>query len=245
MDVLHVGNQETDGYFYYIMELGDDQETGQLIEPDRYEPKTLASEIFRRGRIALRECLDLGVAITEALAELHRHDLVHRDIKPSNIIFVNGVPKLADIGLVADIREARSYVGTEGFIPPEGPGSARADLYSLGKVLYEASTGRDRQDFPELPTYWSGSPEYSGLLELNEVILHACKPEAERRYESASAMNADLLMVVNGRSVRRLRILEQRMAHLKRIAGFAALILLGTGLVGYQVYREWRDARDA
>jgi len=64
MDVLHVGNQETDGYFYYIMELGDDQETGQLIEPDRYEPKTLASEIFRRGRIALRECLDLGVAIT-------------------------------------------------------------------------------------------------------------------------------------------------------------------------------------
>ena len=45
---------------------------------------------------------------------------MHRDIKPSNIIFVNGVPKLADIGLVAAANEARSYVGTEGFIPPRG-----------------------------------------------------------------------------------------------------------------------------
>jgi WD40 repeat protein len=245
IDVLHVGNNEAEQYFYYIMELGDDQESGLVINPERYEAKTLGSEIFRRGRIPLRECLDLGIAITDALAELHRHDLVHRDIKPANIIFVNGLPKLADIGMVADIKEARSYVGTEGFIPPEGPGTARADLYSLGKVLYEASTGRDRQDFPELPTQWSGSPEYTGLLELNEVILHACKPDPERRYESATAMNADLVMVANGKSVRRLRILEERMANLKRIAGLAALILLGALLLGYQIYRGWRDARDA
>jgi WD40 repeat protein len=245
IDVLHVGHNEAEQYFYYIMELGDDQESGPVIEPERYEAKTLGSEIFRRGRIPLRECLDLGIAITDALAELHRHDLVHRDIKPANIIFVTGVPKLADIGLVADIKEARSYVGTEGFIPPEGPGTPRADLYSLGKVIYEASTGRDRQDFPELPTQWSGSPEYTGLLELNEVILHACKPDPQQRYESASAMNADLVLVANGKSVRRLRILEQRMANLKRFAGFAALILLAAFLLGYQVYREWRDARDA
>ena len=44
-----------------------------------------------------------------------------------------------------------SYVGTEGFIPPEGPGTPQADIFSLGKVLYEASTGNDRQYFPELP----------------------------------------------------------------------------------------------
>ena len=58
------------------------------------------------------------------------------------------MPKLADIGLVADVSEARSFVGTEGYIPPEGPGTPQADLYSLGKVLYEISTGKDRQDFP-------------------------------------------------------------------------------------------------
>ena len=62
----------------------------------------------------------------------HPHaGLIHRDIKPSNIIFVNGIPKLADIGLVAEQSEAKSFVGTEGFIPPEGPGTPRADIYSL------------------------------------------------------------------------------------------------------------------
>ena len=73
-------------------------------------------------------------------------------MKPSNIIFVNGVPKLADIGLVTGVDATRSYVGTEGFAPPEGPGTPQGDLYSLGKVLYEAATGKDRQEFPELPT---------------------------------------------------------------------------------------------
>src|ERR1019366_3971741 len=98
--------------------------------------------------------------------------LVHRDIKPSNIIFVNGVPKLADIGLVAEVNEARSFVGTEGFIPPEGPGTEQADVYGLGKVLYEASTGKDRHEFPDLPTLLDQLPELDKFLELNEVIVH-------------------------------------------------------------------------
>jgi len=60
------------------------------------------------------------LALTSALAFLHEQGLVHRDIKPSNIIFVQGQPKLADIGLVAGSDETSSFVGTEGFIPPEG-----------------------------------------------------------------------------------------------------------------------------
>src|SRR6185437_2406347 len=115
-------------------------------------PKTLGKEISLHKKLSLQECLELGMALSQALAELHKRGLVHRDVKPSNIIFVNGVPKLADIGLVAGVDETRSYVGTEGFIPPEGPGTPQADVFSLGKVLYEASTGKDRQDFPELPT---------------------------------------------------------------------------------------------
>jgi len=78
---------------------------------------------------------------------MHSAGLVHRDIKPSNIIFVNGKPKLADIGLVVSLGDARSFVGTEGYVPPEGPGTIHADIYSLGKVLYEISTGQGRDLF--------------------------------------------------------------------------------------------------
>jgi serine/threonine protein kinase len=57
---------------------------------------------------------------------------------------VNGIPKLADIGLVARAEATLSFVGTEGYLPPEGPGTRQADIFSLGKVLYELSTGQDR-----------------------------------------------------------------------------------------------------
>src|SRR5207245_5271345 len=66
-----------------------------------------------------------------------------------NIIFTEGVPKLADIGLVAASGQ-QSFVGTEGYVPPEGPGTPQADIYSLGKLLYETCTGKDRLDFPEI-----------------------------------------------------------------------------------------------
>ena len=145
----------------------------------------------------MEECVQLGLTLTAALSQLHQQGLVHRDIKPSNIIFVNGTPKLADIGLMARVSDPRSFVGTAGFIPPEGPGTSQADLYSLGKVLYEISTGKDRQDFPELPAELiydriselqrlgerSGGkvrdgrredrPSSNSLLELNSILVKA------------------------------------------------------------------------
>jgi WD40 repeat protein/serine/threonine protein kinase len=238
VDVLHVGINENEGYFYYIMELGDDEKSGQKIDPSSYAPKILGKEITAQQSLPFQECLQLGLALSQALAELHKHNLVHRDIKPSNIIFVNGVPKLADIGLVADLGEARSYVGTEGFIPPEGPGTPQADIYSLGKVLYEAGTGKDRQDFPALPTLVDEFPEHERLLELNEVILHACQNQPDKRYRTAWDMHADLLVLANGKSVKRLKQLERRVSSLKKMAGVASLILVALGVVGFEVYRE-------
>ncbi|MBI2948970.1 MAG: protein kinase, partial [Verrucomicrobia bacterium] len=88
----------------------------EIANPDKYIPKTLSKELHNRGRLPAEECLRLSLTLTSALGHLHKHGLIHRDIKPSNIIFVNGIPKLADIGLVADVAEARSFVGTEGFI---------------------------------------------------------------------------------------------------------------------------------
>ena len=244
VDVLQVGLNETKGYFYYIMEVGDDQVTGQKIEPSSYVPNTLASEIARRGRLSLQECVQLGLALTHALAELQKHSLVHRDIKPGNVIFVDGVPKLADIGLVTGVDDTQSFVGTAGFIAPEGPGKPEADIYSLGMVLYEASTGKDRHEFPFIPTEWSDSPEYSGLLELNEVILQACKENPADRYHFAWDMHADLVVVLNGKSVKQLKQLQRRMAQLKRFAAIAAVILAIVGPLVYEVYRTRGAAQE-
>jgi WD40 repeat protein len=242
VDILHVGINEADGYFYYLMELGDDRLAGQAVDPDRYAPNTLAHEISRCGRLPGEDCLKLGLALSMSLAELHKHGLVHRDVKPSNIIFVNGVPKLADIGLVTGIREAPSYVGTEGFIPPEGPGTPQADVFGLGKVLYEAGTGQDRLQFPELPTKLDRFSDDKKFLELNEVILQACTGEARKRYQTAWEMHAHLVAIANGKSVKRLRLLERRLGRIKRSVLVGSLVLLALLPLLYQLYREKRTA---
>ena len=144
VDVLHVGSSEAQACLYYVMELGDDVATGQNISPDTYVPKTLTQVLAKRSRLLFSEALELGITLSKALSYLHQRGLVHRDVKPSNIIFVNGLPKLADIGLVALLGQ-RSFVGTEGFVAPEGPGTAQSDIFSLGMVLYEAATGKDRR----------------------------------------------------------------------------------------------------
>src|SRR5262249_28066286 len=117
-------------------------------------------------------------------------------------IFVNGIPKLADIGLVSDRDVTVSYVGTEGYIPPEGPGSPSADVYALGKVLYEISTGKNRTDYPELPTDLGGATERNAFLELNAVVNKACEREPGKRYRTAAELHADLTLLSSGKSVR-------------------------------------------
>src|SRR5213594_4185048 len=139
--------------------------SGFIRHSELYVPRTLKYDLRTRGALPVVECIQIALSLTCALEHLHGHGLIHRDVKPSNIIFVKGVPKLADIGLVTDVEATRSFVGTEGFIPPEGPGTVQADLYSLGKVLYEMSMGRSRFDFPALPEAWEQIPEQQRLLE--------------------------------------------------------------------------------
>ena len=194
VDILHVGRGAD--FFYYIMELADDCVSGQRIDPANYEPRTLKTEMQKRSRVPVAESVETGVRLADALASLHAQGLAHRDIKPANIIFVGGAPKLADIGLVA-AHGQRSFVGTEGYIPPEGPG-AEGDLYSLGKVLYEISTGKDRLDFPSVNTDLTQREDKAALLLLNEVLLKACANDADARYKNAREMRADLLRVQQG-----------------------------------------------
>lgn len=277
VDILQVGINEAEGFFFYVMELADPaSSSGQYSviskisdrspapppnsdlrsanpDPPVYAATTLHSEIHRLGRFPFDRTVAVGIRLTEALAFLHGRGLVHRDIKPSNIIFVNGQPKLADVGLVADLGDPRSFVGTEGYIPPEGPGTAQADLYSLGMVLYEAATGKDRHDFPqvgsaiealgavhegEIPANaQDDAPEDPGrtLVELNEVLLKCCARSTKHRYQSAAAMLRDLRRLEAGTSLIRQRQHRSRLRTVALVAGLAlataSLTFLTHGLV--------------
>src|SRR5207244_3554518 len=183
-------------FFYYVMEAADDVGRGQSIDPEDYTPKTLGIELAKRGRLPLEECLRLGLSLAAALGQLHSRGLIHRDVKPSNIIFVNAVPKLADIGLVTAIGEAATFVGTEGYVPPEGPGSPSADLYGLGKLLYEACMRKDSRQFPESPTHLDETSDSPRLMRLNEIILKACDLNPLRRFNSAEEIYQQLVTLV-------------------------------------------------
>ncbi len=189
--ILHVSRNRAAGFFYYVMELADNDTKRDRIDPDTYVPKTLTNELEKCRRLSVSQSVQLGLSLSGPLAELHRRGLVHRDVKPSNIIFVKGHAKLADIGLVAQTGE-KKCLGTEGYIPPEGPGKPQADLYSLGMVLYEASTGTDRLDYPELPADFNAMPEREAFFKLNAIILKACDSDVRKRYQTATELSNDL-----------------------------------------------------
>lgn len=231
--LLHVGRDPAAAYFYYVMELADDVTTGRDIDPANYTPLTLKEMRTRRGRLPAGECIGLGAELARALSGLHARGLVHRDIKPSNVIIVGGAPKLADIGLVTEVSAALTFVGTEGFVPPEGPGAPSADVFALGKLLYELLTGLDRHDYPRLPSELHTWPDRKEALELNEVLIRACEPHPDQRHVDANALLDDLLLLQAGRSVRRLRKAERRVARALRIGVLLALIAAIAGLGAY------------
>lgn len=247
IDILQVGRNDAQGYFYYVMELADPgtvpgaaksslqpaatsgppsgtSEAGSV--PPDYTPRTLRHELQTRGRLPGAQCLEIARALAGALEHLHAQGLVHRDVKPSNIVFVGGRPKLADIGLVTNTGDARSVVGTDGYLPPEGAGTPGADVYSLGKVIYEMGTGLDRRRFPELPCHVEPPAEVAALRELNEIILRACAWDPARRYASTTALRRDLERLREGRSVRSRRVWETTVGRLRPVMLTAAFLVL-------------------
>src|SRR5262249_554472 len=154
------------------------------LKPNSYRAKTLKVELAQSGRFPYDECLRIGLRLTSALAHLHQVELLHRDIKPENIIFVDGAAKLADIRLLTNFTEANSFVGKKGYIPPEGPGTTPADIYALGKVLYQIWTGKSLLKFPETPHDLQEMIERTRLLKFNKVVKKACEKQVDARYQN-------------------------------------------------------------
>ena len=195
VQILHTGRNQQQRCIYCIMEVADDETTGQKIDPENYKPRNLAKEIKNRGHLPVAECVQLGLDLAAALEFLHREHLIHRDIKPANIIFVKGVPKFADIGLVTDIvatGQETTFLGTVGYIPPEGPGTPAADVFSLGKLLYQTCTGLECKSFPELPSNLNAGPDRETLRQLHRIILKACDDDVKVRYRTAADLHAAL-----------------------------------------------------
>lgn len=194
--ILFVGRNDRAGYFYYVLELGDDEVSGQEIDPKTYKARNFAKDLKQKGRLSVAECLATGIALCEPLEFLHKKGLVHRDIKPANIIFIDGIPKLADIGLLTEFSAKGpdiSYVGTEGFMAPEGPREPSADIYSFGKVLYQALTGLDRHQFPTLPDWINEMHDVADFMALNSLVLKCCEENPRKRFQNAAELHKALV----------------------------------------------------
>ena len=235
VNILHVGRgAEESAFYYYVMELGDDVHGEGEVNPVEYEPRTLRTDMLRASGSPLPTdfCIETGLRLAEALAELHERGLTHRDVKPSNVIFVEGKAKLADIGLVA-AKDQRTFVGTEGFVPPEGPGSEQADIYGLGKVLYEMATGMDRLQFPELPEKGPGDDQRKKWIKLNRLICDLCDPRiAKRKIQSGKELADAFTRLQQGKgSVKKVPVIAK--------IGFLAIALLGFFASQVWIEKTW------
>ena len=148
LKVFHIG--ELDDGFYYTMEAADDCGNGE------YVPATLGNLMRRGKRFTPEEAVKITRELLAGIQVMHDAGLIHRDLKPDNIIFVDGVAKISDPGLVIAEGETATFAGTPGFIPPEMLETGRSadkqgDLYALGKVFYCMITGYSPRRYPEFP----------------------------------------------------------------------------------------------
>jgi serine/threonine protein kinase/tetratricopeptide (TPR) repeat protein len=236
-----------------------------------YVPGNTLAERLGSGALPEKEVVALGMQITAALEQAHERGIVHRDLKPRNIaITERGQAKVLDFGLAkllpkvnevtaADtLTDTQTGAGTLPYMPPEqlqgDSVDARADIYTIGAVLYEMAT--DRRAFPEeLPSRVINAilhhpPVPPRALnsrispELERIILKCLDKDPGRRFQSAKELLVDLRRLGTTSTAHTLLLPHSpgvwtRTARLAAyaVAGLLALAIMMTGLnVG-----GWRD----
>jgi serine/threonine protein kinase/Flp pilus assembly protein TadD len=177
-----------------------------------YQGETLRRKLFR-GALPLDEALGYAIDIAQGLAKAHNHRLIHCDIKPDNVaITTDGVAKILDFGLAKRLHEtaqpqAEVVSGTVEYMAPEqirGKPDRRTDLWALGVLIYEMTTGRRPfQGSRQLETLQAiaGAP-YTPAAELSPelegLIARALAKDPDDRYQRAEEMLAHLHALRHG-----------------------------------------------
>ncbi len=179
---VHDFGQTASGMLYFAMEYVDGTDVAKLMQRD--------------GKLHPQHAVAIAMRVCEALTYAHARGVLHRDIKPANVIVAaDGSVKVADFGLakVTDdsltaITTGSIALGTHDFVAPERyiQGVAvdhRADLYSLGVMLYQMLTGQIPRGRFRLPSELVGvDPRF------DHIIIKTMEPERDHRYASATEL---------------------------------------------------------
>lgn len=185
-----------------------------FLEMELIAGGTLADRIAE-GPLPPREAAALVESLARAVHHAHERGILHRDLKPGNVLITeDGKPKLADFGLArfldndSDLTRSIAVLGTPAYLAPELAGgqvreaTIRADVYSLGVILFECLTGRRPfsgetpleilRSVQDAPTPRASSVQPGLPRDLEIICLKGMAKEPEHRYASAAALAEDL-----------------------------------------------------
>ena len=183
----------------------------QYIVMELLEGITLKQYMQKKGALSWKEALHFATQISRALSHAHSKGIVHRDIKPQNIMVVkDGNIKVADFGIAhlqsESNAEAPETMGSIHYISPEQVHGetvdARADIYSLGVVMYEMLTGRLPYEGDTIEAIaiqhigqmlkLPGDIKSDIPVQLENIALRAMATDINFRYQSADELLSDL-----------------------------------------------------
>lgn len=189
-----------------VLDTGQDKGHAYLVMP-LIDGDTLEERLKRKGSLDERSAVDIAWQIANALDYAHRQNIVHRDIKPSNVLLTKeGQALLTDFGVVQaldapSLTQAGHIIGTPAYMAPEQAieekiVDRRADLYSLGVILYRMATGRlpFRGSTAEMlhAHVYQQPPTPSSLARISPgmeaIITRAMAKNPKDRYQDGAAM---------------------------------------------------------
>jgi serine/threonine protein kinase/Tol biopolymer transport system component len=195
-----------------VYEIGEAEDGRLFIAMAFVEGESLKRKLDR-GPLPLPAAVDLAAQVAAGLAEAHAKKIVHRDIKPANImVTADGRAKIVDFGIAwlagqTRLTQAGSVVGTTAYLAPEQfrreTAGNRADLWSLGVVIYEAITGRlpfscETEEELVRAILKSAPPPMASVRRgvpavLDQIVARALAKRPADRYPTAAVMRAELV----------------------------------------------------